>query len=203
VLTLSTGRHSIYEYLAYLPGFNAIRAVTRIILVMLLPVALLVALGADTVIAIATARSRAAGAATALFLLALVSWESTAAPMSLTPISLWRDHIERASRLLPKPLSPDAVLSLRADPKIQPEYVTELDAMILAQDYGLATINGYSGNSPDITFELSDCTFDLEIFLEKYLALRHRPPAVATAIRNRIVRVDLHPCDATANGPGR
>jgi hypothetical protein len=47
ILTLNVAGHSIYLALVQLPGLSAVRAVTRIVLVMLWPVAVLAGLGVD------------------------------------------------------------------------------------------------------------------------------------------------------------
>lgn len=142
LLTLTIDRYSLYLALAALPGVGAVRAVSRIALVMALPLALLVAMAVDAV------PRRRWGMA--LLITALVGLMSVEAATYNTNYIRRADALERTAALqrqMPATLPPDTVLfnPLRED---EPYYVTELDGVILAQERNLPTLNGYSGNYP-------------------------------------------------------
>ena len=144
--TISINDLSIYKLFLYVPGVSSVRAVSRIVLVMLLPLGILVAIAIQYAISL---RSKPViRAITAIiFLLLLVSETVFYRPYS-TQISKWHARQLQLKELLPKALNKDDILFVTGKPGDYQDGVIELDAMILAQDLGLATLNGYSGNFP-------------------------------------------------------
>ncbi len=140
LLTLAIGGHSLYLFLAELPGIGSIRAMARIGLVLVLPLSLLVALGIESVRTSALPWKIVA----ALFALMMVVEAAT-----LRTDKFGREQaIERIEALrdqLPSALPEHAILFNPAGPEVNPS-VSELDGVILAQDLGRPTLNGYSGN---------------------------------------------------------
>lgn len=146
ISTLSIHDFSIYKLFLYLPGVSSVRAVSRIVLVMLLPLGILAAIAMEYAI---TFRSNPTIRAITVFvfLLLLVSETVFYRPYS-TQITKWHARQAQLQEILPKSLNKDDVLFVSGKPGDYQDGVIELDAMILAQDLGIATLNGYSGNFP-------------------------------------------------------
>jgi len=142
-VTLCIGNLSLYRIAAALPGVSSIRAVTRIVLVMLLPVAVMAAIGVEHLMRLRGVRWVVPG----LVVLALCL-ETLAFKPIHTPITQWHDRLTPLSEALAGSAVPnDAVLYLSGRAE-EPFYLTELDAMMFAQERKMATLNGYSGNAP-------------------------------------------------------
>lgn len=142
VLTLSVHGHSMYIVFAKLPGVDSIRAVSRIGLVLAMPLAILVAMGVDT--AWKSSRRRRLWA---LVLVPLLLAESVSVIEPSTGIDVSRERIDRLAATLPSPLPAGAILfnPIRDDEAV---WESEIDGVIVAQDAGHPTLNGYSGNMP-------------------------------------------------------
>lgn len=144
--TLSVGSFTLYRLVMKLPGFNSIRAITRISLVMLLPVALLSAIGIETIAKrFSNWRPQISLVIVALLTIELLSFKSMH-----VPITQWR---ERLSALTPgsqisTSAPPSILYALDTAPEQWRHIYREIDAMVLAQDLGIPTVNGYSGNLP-------------------------------------------------------
>lgn len=142
-LTLSVGDRSIYQFAMALPGISSIRAVSRIILVMTVPVAILAAIGVENLQRIRGARWLVAGA-----IVLGLSLETLAFRPGATPIGHWHNRMTPiAAAVASSPLRADSVVYVTGRAQ-EPFYLTELDGMIFAQDRKLPTLNGYSGNAP-------------------------------------------------------
>ncbi len=142
VVTLSVGGHSLYMLFASLPGINSIRAVSRIGLVMALPLAILVAGGVDT------AKARGALWPAAAGVLALVMFAESATLRTGTyEIKDARARIQALREQLPPRIPEGAMVFVPNQPNV-PFFMSELDGMALAQSVRRPTLNGYSGNLP-------------------------------------------------------
>lgn len=146
ISTLSIHDFSIYKLFLYLPGVSSVRAVSRIVLVMLLPLGILAAIAMEYAISLRS-KSIVRMIIVCVFLLLLVSETVFYRPYS-TQISKWQERQSLLKEMLPKSLKKDDVLFVSGKHREYEGGVIELDAMILAQDLGLATLNGYSGNFP-------------------------------------------------------
>jgi hypothetical protein len=190
-VTLSFGGFSLYMPLAYLPGINAIRAVTRVVLVMLLPVGFLVAIGSDNLLR-NWAHATSMKIATGVLVLILVCLETTTYQSGNTPIKNWRERQDALRKLLPVPLPPRSVIFVSTKDS-EPFYQAELDGMILAQDRGVQTLNGYSGNVPPGYSYPSPCTPFINR-LYGYTSYRNIPMEVADKLASRVVHIEPTPC---------
>jgi hypothetical protein len=146
--TLWIADFSLYYLVAWLPGIKGIRVVARIIFIMLIPISVLVALGADAV-----GRRFGRSAWTTLpalaILVALVALEPLTRELRATPIANWQARLHAVRALLPPDLPRDAILLVRTNSRKTLELIyTELDAMLLGQDLGYAVFNGYSAFGP-------------------------------------------------------
>lgn len=143
MLTISFSGISAYRLLLYIPGLSSVRVVSRIILVMLFPISVLVAIGLDYL------SSRYKNSYVLIIAAIVLSPELLAYKPYSTPISNWverRDIVRQLYSLNTIPSKDDIVfVTGKNDTQF---FLTELDGMILAQDFNLATLNGYSGNAP-------------------------------------------------------
>jgi hypothetical protein len=146
--TLWIGYFSLYHLIAWLPGINAIRSVSRIILIMLVPLSVLVALGADAVWR-RPRRSSLAAVAVLAGLAALVVAEPLSVHKYSAPIAQWQGRLAALKARLPPVMRKDAILLVRTGSTDVFEQIhSEIDAMLLGQDLGYPVLNGYSAFAP-------------------------------------------------------
>jgi hypothetical protein len=190
IATISIADHSIYSYLLKLPGINGLRVVTRIILVMLLPISILVAIAAQYVqlqLLLRPPQKLIQRNLSIGVLTILICVESLFCQIPTTPFSAWQQRIDTIRTLLPNSLNPDAIL-FSTQKLNEWDYMTSLDIMILAQDLGIPTINGFSGQSPPgKVYRAPDRCFAEIDRLQTYAQFRHLDPEQVQALAKRIV----------------
>ena len=145
LLTMMFGNYSAYFLLTYIPGFNSIRAVGRISVVMMFPVALVAAEGAR---ALMKTVPRTSSLVVLLLFLAISVLEIRMLEkpgFSINEAERRTSMIVAEARRLSAGKS-NPVLSLVEDSELP--YVSHLDAMFAAQRLGWPTSNGFSGNAP-------------------------------------------------------
>ncbi|RAO76981.1 hypothetical protein [Dyella jiangningensis] len=144
-LTLSVHNHSLYTFVYHLPLANAVRAVTRIGMVMLFPLAVLAMSGYDWLALSPDRQAIKATAAALLTILMIVEYAAYNTPK--VPLVEANQRIESLLARTPPSLAPDAILfvPIRTDER---PFLTEDDGMRLAQLMNRVTLNGYSGNWP-------------------------------------------------------
>lgn len=145
-VTLSVGGLSLYRWVMVLPGFNSIRAVTRVCLLMLLAVAWLAAIGVEEMLR----RFPQRYVTIAVSIVLLLSIEVVCYQTMHVPISQWRDRISslRAEWVSVRDGKKPILFAWGTAGDPFHGLYRELDAMMLAQDEGVPTVNGYSGNLP-------------------------------------------------------
>lgn len=191
-LTLYVGGYSLYLMLTVLPGLNAIRSVTRIIVLMALPLSLLAGLGADYLRHAARSSPRWPRVALAVLLLGVVGETFLYEPVR-APIAEWRRLSGDLRARLPDAVPPDAILFATANPDREPFYVTEITAMIVAQDLGIPTVNGYSGHRPPGYLRPEPCVTAAER-LRDYPHFSGITEAELAPILARVITVNRDPC---------
>lgn len=139
VLTLNFRGHSFWLHLAGLPLVSAMRAMTRISLVLLFPIAYLSAVAVDA-IPMRLACLRYALIASSIF-------EFSTVRVNSSSIAEWREHSVASINKVPGNLPPSSVLFFSQDPA-KSIANQELDAMWAALRLGFPTLNGYSGSTP-------------------------------------------------------
>jgi hypothetical protein len=145
--TLWVGGFSFYHLVVWLPGVESMRAVTRIILIMLLPLSVLLALGADAIWR-RCAHGLPSAAAALVGLTALTVIEPLTVRLESTPIAQWDARMAAVRSRLPQPIASDAILMVRSSsPQTAHQIHAELDGMLLGQDLGRPVLNGYGGFS--------------------------------------------------------
>jgi len=138
---------SVYEFLLAIPGIMSIRAVTRMVIVLGLPVAILISLSCDGLIGRFSQNDYLKRLFFSILIAVLLSLEVIFFTNVRAPLESWSTRKNDVMALLPLPLPPNSILFINNDGK-GPWYLTELDAMVIAQDMGLPTVNGYSGQFP-------------------------------------------------------
>lgn len=146
LLTLNFGGYSFYSFVIDVPGLSAVRAVARIVLIMLLPAAVVVAFSVDWFVS-RSLRVDCSGLLRGLFVVVLLSGEIVLMNYYNTPVSAWKAREDYVVSKLSRDIPKDSVLFV--EPGTQGMVLLyELDAMIVAQNKGMPTLNGYSGSVP-------------------------------------------------------
>lgn len=144
LLTLKVGTHySFWEFLSKLPLLNSLRAVSRIILVLLFPIAFICSLSIQYLI---DKKSIATNFIIFILLVGVVGESVSSNIYVAFPKSEWRSRMQNEDRRLPKDLPPDAILFFSQISSAP--HIDELDAMWVSMARSRPTLNGYSGNFP-------------------------------------------------------
>ncbi|HQV72691.1 MAG: hypothetical protein WAR01_01390 [Dokdonella sp.] len=182
VLTLNVSGLSLYAFVEQLPMANAIRAVSRIGLVMVFPLGLLAGAGFDRLVVGSRGR---AGPILAVVLTILLLLECATLQTLSVPLSVWRDRLALRLAEVPAALPADAIVYVPRQPN-EPQFMTELDGMNVAQRLGRNTINGYSGNSPPGFGQTIDPCDDLIDRLTGYAHFMRLEIAQVDALARRV-----------------
>jgi len=192
IVTFSFQGFSLYRVIAGLPGVNSIRAVTRIELVLMWPLALFIAFVLDSLIRFSNQGSRLIKIPVLLFVSLLFC--ETIFYQHIT-----YDKVEAQARLaniraqIPETVPDEPILFLAAKPT-DPLWIIETDAMLLAQNLGWPTINGYSGNNPPGYQPPYNCSL-AEKRIADYIEFAHPPEeSVHSDFIRRIVPIGFNDC---------
>ena len=190
-LTLSINGYSIYRVLLSVPGVGSVRAVTRIVLAMLLPLGIIAAIAIDSVQQrFPTWQARWAALVT---LVLLVIVEPIYYQPYSTAVSQWVDRQNQLKARMPAIDLKDRIIFVTGRPDDQHVRAVELDAMIFAQDRHLPTLNGYSGNVPPGYLDPLPC-ISFQNRLSGYFDLFKNTKLENDSIGNRLVLLPLVPC---------
>lgn len=143
IMTLYVGGFSLWYLVHKLPLFSAIRAVSRVDVALLFPVAYLAAVAVDHL----KNRLLWGEKAAVIFFLPMVFLEVGLTSMPTSSKAEWRQRIVVAEARIPASLPDESVLFL-AEHSSEKPYLDELDAMWASLNRGLRTLNGYSGLTP-------------------------------------------------------
>lgn len=201
LLTLLIGNVTLYRAVLHVPGMSSVRAVSRIVLVMLLPFGILVAVGVDWLARLPALRSWRW--ITLLVLIGGLSAESVSYRPYSTFAQVWRDRQDSLRALLPADGLPrDSIVFVTGKRGAGVLEAAEIDGMILAQDRGVATLNGYSGNSPPGYFKPDPC-LDFRNRLDSYFAFKPRTTESRDALTARVRVISPEPCPVTPGMVGK
>jgi hypothetical protein len=190
LLTLSVYGFSLYRVVTWLPGAGGIRVVTRIVLVLLFPIAVLTAIAVDGwTSGLADRWGPSSAWVLSLMLVALCIADQSARVMSFRAAEARAlvDGMKESLSLTGKPI---VWLSEVSDAGAV--FNTHILVMLASQELGLATLNGYSGNLPP--------NYPHEMFLLKkdrcaayttWLVLN-----APTLAREQVGQIARTPCDA-------
>src|SRR6056297_182694 len=152
ILTLALGKEISLYYLLYrIPGFGSLRAITRIILLLMFPLSILVAYFWDKLFSIFRSKGKYIG----IFLL------MTMLPLVILDQFIHPDHFyhfpkKEAKKRVEKITEQFNGIITEGKPILaylpvngkDPYFAIHLDAMLAAQKMNMNVINGYSGNFP-------------------------------------------------------
>lgn len=198
VFTLHFHNLSLYELALHLPGLSALRGVGRIILILLWPISVLVAATLTGWLARKTPWRVVLAACVAL----LIVFESTTSRQYGVPVADAKARLASTKAAIAaapaSPAGPPIIFLARGkdgDPMLY-----DLDAILAAQDLGLATLNGYSGNTPPGYIPGDTCT-DAIRRIDAYIAYE-KPPgeSVREDLLNRIQPAGFADCPANWRG---
>jgi hypothetical protein len=146
VLTLDVHGFSLYLLVWMLPGMSSIRAITRIMLVIMWPLSLFIAWVVDGYILRFTQQRR--WMQTAIYLIVgLLVVESVFYTHATYLKADAQSRLDKLAQQIPAIVPANPVLYVEENLQY-PSYATEIDAMLLSQELGWSTLNGYSGNYP-------------------------------------------------------
>ncbi len=192
-LTLSINGYSIYRVLLSLPGVGSVRAVTRVVLVMLLPLGIIAAIAIDSVrLRFQTWQTRWV---VLIILVLLVIVESIFYQPYSTGINQWLDRQNQLKARFPAIDLKDRIIFVTGrsdDPHVK---AVELDGMIFAQDRHLPTLNGYSGNVPPGYLDPLPC-ISFQNRLNGYFDLFKSSNLNKDSLVNSVILMPLFPCSS-------
>lgn len=189
--TLSVHGISLYRLVLHLPGISSVRAVTRVILVLVLPIGILVGIGVDRWVYLLSRKGTGWRYGAVVSVLFLLVAEVAFFYNIHTPIDRWHQRQQDFARRMPAAAGRDVIY---ADKSADAPYLDDLDAMIYAQDHHLATVNGYSGYTPPGGGVAGPCESP-EDFLRQYAKYSGAQEKAIDAIRSRIIMVPLALCE--------
>jgi len=189
LLVTMFGPFTLYWFIEKIPGFNALRAVARIQLTLAFPIMATVAIMAANLPA---RRWRViAGAVLALWMtadLAMLQVRTFAADGSRARV----DGL--TAKMRASPIGDDSVLAYGGDQNTA-TWLRPIDAMLASQQLGIATVNGYSGNSVPGHAPRATCetlTRQLALY-DAWAGQRGFPPLAALPLEP--LTVELGDCD--------
>lgn len=153
VVTISISGHSFYYLLGKAPGFDAIRAICRIILAIVFPASFITGVLIEHLTNQVKPQWMGKVAATVAMIFSI--YEASNITYQRDEREIWASRVKILEKELQEvhkePISPGNLLVETYPEKSLPEwweFQQEIDAMLLSQKLGISTLNGYSGNLP-------------------------------------------------------
>src|SRR5262249_2401831 len=142
-LTTMIGDQSLYKLLTYLPGFSSLRAISRIGIVTMFPVAVIAAIGAQALLR-STPQLPAATMLTILSGVVLLEiYMMGLASFSISAAEARVDAIVKEAQQKASGKNQPVLFVVEAS---ESPFSAHLDAMMAAKRLGWPTANGFSGN---------------------------------------------------------
>ena len=191
VMTLNIHGFSLFHALWSLPGMKSLRAVTRVELAFIWPLAIFASYVIDALV-----RKNRPWLTAILYLVAgLLVIESALynhAATSKVAAQACLAPLRAQLATLTLPVNP---VLLVARPPSEPWYVPEIDGMLLAQELGWPTLNGYSGNFPP-GFKAADSCQRFPDQIKNYMTFaRISDPSFYLSIMQRVVPLGFSDCN--------
>ena len=196
VVTLKIGVFGLYNLPVLIPGIKEIRAVSRIILIMALPVSILVAISCQWAIALKKPTQKYVAI---LFVLLLLGAEVIFFKMQTVPFTVLSNRQSELKKLLPENIPANSILYVTKK-KNEPYYLAELDGMVLSENLGIPTLNGYSGQFPYGIIEPDPCASFLPR-LNKYAVFKDMPNSFIDEMAQRVIIISPEKCNSETNYP--
>jgi hypothetical protein len=191
--TLEVHGFSLYWLVWRLPGMNSLRAVTRIMLVVMWPLSLFTAWAVDGFLQRFSQQHRWMQAAVYLIagLLVAESVFYTHYTYAKADAQARPDDLRQQ---IPAMVPANPVLIVAKNQQ-DPFWMTEIDAMLLTQELGWPTLNGYSGNFPP-DFAPADSCKQLPARIKSYMDYAGiSSPSFYLGIMKRVVPLGFEDCD--------
>jgi hypothetical protein len=194
-VTLQVNGSSLYEFIWWIPGLNVVRAVTRIILVVMWPISLFIAWAMDGFIQWSSRQHQWMQAA-AYLVTGLMVAESVFYTHTTYVKNDAQVRLDKLREQIPATVPANPVLFV-AENQPEPSWGRAIDAMLLAQDLGWPTFNGYSGNAPPGYSPLESC-YQLPARIKNYMDFaRVSSSSYYLGIMERVVSIGFEDCDPT------
>jgi hypothetical protein len=191
LLTLSIRGYSVYRWLLYLPGLGSIRAVSRVVLVMLFPLAILVASGFDCVLN--NQKIKSVRWVVLIIMILAITLETLYYQPYRFPVNAWLERQAEMRAALPPQVPKDSILYITNSSKDAYQDLAEVDGMILAQDLEIPTLNGYSGNVPPGYLKPDPC-IDYKNRLQSYADFNHLYDDFVTDQARHVILITRQAC---------
>ena len=193
-LTLYFQGFSLYKFVWLIPGINSIRAVTRIGLVLMWPLAFFLTYVVDALVLLPYHYSTFLRCvAYALMLLQVVEVGSFT-HVTYSKLAA-QERIEQLRLQIPVSSLPEKPILFVASREDEPWYATEIDAMLLSQTLSWPTLNGYSGNFPPGYGPPTDGCSNLPERINSYIKFsKLSGETFYNSIIDRVVKVGLDDC---------
>jgi hypothetical protein len=195
VLTMNVKGISFYSLVWHLPGMNSIRAVTRIMLVIMWPLSLFISWSVNGIIQ--QLRQQQRWKSGAIYLVAgLLVVESVFYSHTTYDKTDAQARLDSLRRQIPTTIPADPILFVARDQE-EPFWAKEIDAMLLAQQLGWPTLNGYSGNYPP-GYAPADSCKQLQNWIMNYMNFaRISDLSFYKWMMQRVIPIGFQDCDPT------
>jgi hypothetical protein len=193
VFTFDFNGFSFYTWIGSIPGINSIRAITRIILVIMWPLSLFIAWVIDGLLQNKSQNLRWLKIPVYMIIGLLIT-ESVLYTHLTFNKKVAQDRIELLYQQIPSITPENPILYVFNNPT-EPDWMTDIDAMLLAQKLGWSTVNGYSGNYPPGYSPANSCTH-LPASIKNYMVFSGvSDSSYYLSIINRVVPLGFTDCD--------
>jgi hypothetical protein len=187
VLTLDIGGFSLYRGLWWLPGLNSIRAVSRIQLVLMWPMGLFIAVVIDAFLRLPNQRYKIMTVMAVLYTVLIIAEPALFFHTTFLKTDAQSRLVELREQI-PASTPQNPVLFV-VDRNGSPWWWTEIDGMLLAQELGWPTLNGYSGNFP-WGFDRANTGVDLPQRIQSYMQhAKITDPSFFEGLMKRVVSI--------------
>jgi hypothetical protein len=195
ILTLVINGISLYYLIWWVPGIKSLRSITRIILVIMWPLAIYSAWVVDGLLRRISSQRRYLIVPVYLVCGLLVA-ESVFYTHATYPKAEARARIVSLQQQIPSEIPADPILFAKRQQN-EAWYAKEIDAMLLAQKLGWPTLNGYSGNTPPDYANADSCK-QLPLRIMNYMKFAGiTDENYYLEMINRVVAIGFTDCDPT------
>jgi hypothetical protein len=149
-VTLDFHGYSLYRFISIIPGINSIRAIPRIVVVLMWPAAVFITSVLDSMLDTTFSGKRKIANPLAYIFISLLLIEILTFSHSHISKTAAQNRLAEIKNMIPVDIPQDPILVLHiAEQYWYLEGIDEIDAILVAQELGWPTLNGYSGNYPD------------------------------------------------------
>lgn len=194
IVTVSINGRSLWILFSTLPLASAIRAMTRVVLVLLFPVAYLAATGTDFLLS----RKKRFFSVLMYSLILLLIVELSTTEIYTSTKEEWKARLDRVDQRIPKDVPPGSVIFVSQEKG--PPYADEIDVMWIALKRGYKTYNGYTGYAPPNYHRIYNKCTTVPKRIMSYLAFidKKEDKALYKQMMDEVVTVGLEDCSQSS-----